>query len=386
MRRGALIALLTAAAVLLGGCSEIDQAENLAFVVLMGVDQTEDGGIELSVQVPKISGSRGNGEDSGSSGDLVFTASGGDFAEAITALKWIVPRRLDLSQIELIVVSEALASSGRWLEVMNDMMQTSRLYTAARLAVCDGDVQAFIRAEKPLIGTRIADELTAMFEAYTTDGFVPNTSFADIYYKSISAYSDPVAVYAVPAPEESSADVEPASQDAAEPAVAIIPDDPGTTDVETEQETRFLGAAVFRDGRMVGKLDGRTLMYCKLLRGKSQTFVFAHGGEEVSLSTLGTPSVSVDTASEPVRIQVDLRLAVLPNNGPLEYPGLADALEAELMKAVDACKAIGAEPFQFAEVAARRFATLDDWIAYGWRERFIDSEVEINVDLKIENL
>ena len=94
--------------------------------------------------------------------------------------------------------------------------------------------------------------------------------------------------------------------------VAIIPDDPGTTDVETEQETRFLGAAVFRDGRMVGKLDGRTLMYCKLLRGKSQTFVFAHGGEEVSLSTLGTPSVSVDTASEPVRIQVDLRLAVLP--------------------------------------------------------------------------
>ena len=43
----------------------IDQAENLAFVVLMGVDQTEDGGIELSVQVPKISGSRGNGEDSG---------------------------------------------------------------------------------------------------------------------------------------------------------------------------------------------------------------------------------------------------------------------------------------------------------------------------------
>ena len=267
MRRGALIALLTAAAMLLGGCSEIDQAENLAFVVLMGVDQTEDGGIELSVQVPKISGSRGNAEDSGSSGDLVFTASGGDFAEAITALKWIVPRRLDLSQIELIVVSEALASSGRWLEVMNDMMQTSRLYTAARLAVCDGDVQAFIRAEKPLIGTRIADELTAMFEAYTTDGFVPNTSFADIYYKSISAYSDPVAVYAVPAPEESSADVEPASQDAAEPAVAIIPDDPGTTDVETEQETRFLGAAVFRDGRMVGKLDGRTLMYCKLLRG-----------------------------------------------------------------------------------------------------------------------
>ena len=179
MRRGALIALLTAAAVLLGGCSEIDQAENLAFVVLMGVDQTEDGGIELSVQVPKISGNRGNGEDSGSSGDLVFTASGGDFAEAITALKWIVPRRLDLSQIELIVVSEALASSGRWLEVMNDMMQTSRLYTAARLAVCDGDVQAFIRAEKPLIGTRIADELTAMFEAYTTDGFVPNTSFAE---------------------------------------------------------------------------------------------------------------------------------------------------------------------------------------------------------------
>ena len=288
MRRSALIALLTALALLLGGCSELDQVENLAFVILMGVDRTESGGIEVSVQVPKISGGRGGSEEGGSpSGDLVFAASGETFAEAMTALRWIVPRRLDVSQIELIVVSEALASEERWLDVMNDMMQTNRLYTAARLAVCEGSAQAFIRAEKPLIGTRTADELTAMFEEYVADGFVPDTSFADIYYKSVSAYSDPVAVYAAPAPEAGGQAQGGAGEAEDAPAAAIVPDDVRTDEVQTEQETRFLGAAVFRDGRMVGTLDGRTLLYCKLLRGKSQSFAFDFGGRTVQLATLG---------------------------------------------------------------------------------------------------
>lgn len=378
MRKGALAACLAALMLLLSGCSELDQVENLAFVVLMGVDSTEDGGIEVTVQVPKIAGSRGE-ESSGSSGEMVFAASGGTFAEAMSALKWIVPRRLDLSQIELIIVSEALASDARWLEVMSDMMRTSRLYTAARLAVCDGDVQAFIRAEKPLIGTRISDELTAMFESYTAEGLVPDTSFADIYYKSISAYSDPVAVYAVPTPGGD-------AQAEAAPAAAIVPGDPVTPEVATEQQTRFLGAAVFRDGRMVGTLDGRTLLYCKLLRGKAQAFAFQYSGQTVSLATLGAPSVSVDTGADPARIRVELHLSVLPNNEQGQYPGLDAALEAALMDAVEACKALGAEPFQFAEVAARGFATLDEWIGYGWRQRFLDSAVEIDVQLKSENL
>ena len=386
MRRSALIALLTALALLLGGCSELDQVENLAFVILMGVDRTESGGIEVSVQVPKISGGRGGSEEGGSpSGDLVFAASGETFAEAMTALRWIVPRRLDVSQIELIVVSEALASEERWLDVMNDMMQTNRLYTAARLAVCEGSAQAFIRAEKPLIGTRTADELTAMFEEYVADGFVPDTSFADIYYKSVSAYSDPVAVYAAPAPEAGGQAQGGAGEAEDAPAAAIVPDDVRTDEVQTEQETRFLGAAVFRDGRMVGTLDGRTLLYCKLLRGKSQTFAFDFGGRTVQLATLGAPSVRVDASAQPARIRVDVRLSVLPSNGAFETDGLAQALEEALAGAVDACKAIGAEPFQFAEVAARRFATLEDWIDYGWRDRFLESEVEIHVDLKAEN-
>ena len=74
-----------------------------------------------------------------------------------------MPRRLDLSQIELIVISEKLARSGRLMAIMDDMMDFNRLYTAARFAVCSGDVKGFIKAEKPVIGSHIANELDSMF-------------------------------------------------------------------------------------------------------------------------------------------------------------------------------------------------------------------------------
>ena len=55
MRKAILIVLL-AAICLLGGCGSSAQVEDQAYVIAMGIDRTDDGGIELSVQIPKISG------------------------------------------------------------------------------------------------------------------------------------------------------------------------------------------------------------------------------------------------------------------------------------------------------------------------------------------
>ena len=99
MRKTPLIALLTAVALLLRGCGQLTQVENLAFVILFGVDLTDDGQIEVVAQIPKITGSKGE-EDSGgssSSDNLVYAANGADFLTALTNLNWAVPRRLDLS-------------------------------------------------------------------------------------------------------------------------------------------------------------------------------------------------------------------------------------------------------------------------------------------------
>lgn len=374
MRRRLLAALLCVCAALLTGCSTLNQAEDLAFAVILGVDLTGQGEIEICIQVPKITGQQSEGESgsSGSSDHLVYSAVGRDFDEALTLLQWAVPRKLDLSQLNLIVISEKLAKDDNFSRIADAVMAMPRLYTAARLAVCEGSALAFVSAEKPVIGTRMSTELTATFEDYVKNGFIPDTTFADVYYLSKSVYSDALAAYAETAPGSG-------ESEQAAAASAVIPDTSSASRSETQQSNRFLGAAVFRNGSMAGRLSGEEFLYCKILQGERQAFAFTLGEQTVGLTTLGAPSVTIDTSASPVKIDLGLRFSIAASSKNASREALEAALEEALLRTVSVCKSMGAEPLNLAEIASGKFLTIDDWIAFSWRERFLESDVQIDV-------
>ena len=132
---------------------------------------------------------------------------------------------------------------------------------------------------------------------------------------------------------------------------------------------------------MAGRLDGPQTLFCNLLSGKKQTFNMTADDQSLSLSTQGRPSVSVDVSAEPLRIDVKLCVALLPDSEITDAEAAQKALTRELMETVSACKRMGAEPFQFAEIAARSFSTLERWQTYDWRARWLESEVNIKVEV-----
>ena len=402
--RKRLAAFFLLCALLLSGCSESNEVENLAYALILGLDLTDDGQIRVCAQIPKITGKDDASDGSGDGSDLVFSAEGDGFPEALSRLEWIVPRRLDLSQLQLVIVSEKMARSDYFAAAATSIMDAYRLYTAARLAVCAGEAKAFVEQETMLIGSRIATELTAMFENYTDSGYIPDVQFADVYYRSQSVYSDPVAIYAAQgeADEGAKEDAQTwASIDSdavrntasAQPDVAdspsvqpVLPRDADTASAASPQANRFLGAAVFVDGRMVGRLDGPQTLFCNLLSGKKQAFYMTADGQSLSLSTQGRPSIFIDVNAEPLRIDVKLRVTLLPDSEVTDAEAAQKALTRELMETVSACKRMGAEPFQFAEVAACSFPTLERWRAYDWRAHWLESEVSVEVEVTRRDL
>lgn len=395
--RKRIAALFLLCALLLSGCSESNEVENLAYALILGLDLTDDGQIRVCAQIPKITGKDDASDGSGDGSELVFSAEGDSFPEALSRLEWIVPRRLDLSQLQLVIVSEKLARSDRFAAAATSMMDAYRLYTAARLAVCAGEAKAFVEQETMLIGSRIATELTAMFENYTDSGYIPDVQFADVYYRTQSVYSDPVAIYASQGEADEGAKEDAPAWAAIDSAAAqntavptdisaasvqpVLPRDADTDSAASPQANRFLGAAVFVDGRMVGRLDGPQTLFCNLLSGRKQAFYMTADGQSLSLSTQGKPSVSIDVSAEPLRIDVKLRVALLPDSEVTDAEAARKALTRELMETVSACKDMGAEPFQFAEIAARSFPTLERWQAYDWRAHWLESEVNIEVEV-----
>ena len=74
------IAVLVLLCALLSGCTQARQVESIAFAVILGADLTEDEGIELTVQIPKVGG--GSESEESSSGEpsdyLIASARGED--------------------------------------------------------------------------------------------------------------------------------------------------------------------------------------------------------------------------------------------------------------------------------------------------------------------
>lgn len=353
----------------LAGCSQASQVENHAYVLVMGLDQNEDGGLRMSVQVPKISGgsAQESGEKSGTGNYTSFVIEADDYEDALARLNWASPRDVTLSQIKLIVLSRELAQSPRCRDLIANIAQTERLYTAAWVAVCEGKAEDFVKAIKPNIGSHISMDIEAMFSHYTSSGYVPRSSLADLYYQTESVYSDPMVTYALLERKASPASVLSGSQREISGAY------------ESEIETRYLGAAVFRDGSLAGVFSGTQTIMANLLRNEVDAVQYACGGQSLNLVPARATYVKVDVSREKPRISINMHLSMAAQERKPDEDLLSRSLEADILGVIRRAQELNVEPFGFAEKAARRFATIEQWQRYDWHRRFLQAEIEIQL-------
>ena len=361
MRLLKMITLLSVVCAVSCGCSVSREVENQAYVLTMGVDIAPDSGLELTVRIPKVGQSDPDTDGKAASPYLVFSASGGDFPEALEDLQSRVPRELNLSHLKLLVVSESLAASDAFPSTINRIAETPHLYTAARFVVCEGPASAFVKAQKTVIGKRLSTEIDAEFDHLALHGRIPDARFADAYFAGNSIYGDPVAIWGCTEPKSEDEAVGPAA--------------------DSEPEDRYAGAAVLKDGRLVERLNAEETLLLNLIRGRREAFSYPSGGKSCTLTQARKPRISVGIRNDVVQIRVDIALATVDTLSSGTALRIAGDIEADIAALVRRCQQLRIEPFGFAERAATRFLTVDDWLAWNWRERFSSADVDVCVTL-----
>lgn len=380
-----LLLLLLLALLCLSACSTAGQVENQAYVIAMGLDRCSDGGIELSVQVPIISGTQASSEGGSSNMSyLPVSVHADSYDQAIQRLAWALPKEMNLTQIELIVLSEELAAEDGCRELIERIANTERLFSAASVTVCSGRAKAFIQALSPTLGSRIAADVHAAQQHYRSIGVIPDSSLAELNFRSNSVYSDPAVAYARRVkPEEAGEDK--GSNPASQPSLATLAQPPSegsedlAEDIQSPMEILYSGTAVFADGSLRGVLSGEQAILTNLIANRLDSFRFSCGGESLEFTPVGGCRVQVDTSAEPVRIRLRLHLTVTDQEYIPADEVMESALTEALQATIAAAQRMQVEPFGFAEVAARGFLTLEDWVAYDWRERFQTAEAEIKL-------
>lgn len=354
----ALFALMAAIACGCVGCGTDHNVENQAYVVLLGVDST-DGGIELTIQSPKISA---GGEY------LTISAKGAGFQSALDALELATPRYLNLSQLSLFIVSEDIAKSEYMATVLELQKSNYRIYNAAYFAVCEGKAKDFIKAQKPVIGERLSTGVDAMLESYQELGYIPLSTLAEMYYRSESVFSDPLAILCAEAK----------GGDASNAPGDVLP---GEFGMESENKNMFMGAALMADGRMVGKLTGMQTVFVNLIKGEADGFSYTASGAPVQLVLLKKPNIDISIADSRVSVKISIKMSALALEGGINMDEVSAALKADMLETLKLCQESGVEPFGFAEIAARGFSTISNWRDFNWREKFRDARIDIHISL-----
>lgn len=116
MKKQYLFLVILLSSLLLTGCWDRTEVNDVALVTGLGIDQKNEKTIELTVElyIPKVMGA-GGGNGSGGSGSpqtFVRSGEGTTIADAISNLQEKIPREIFWGQTKVIVFGEKLASKG----------------------------------------------------------------------------------------------------------------------------------------------------------------------------------------------------------------------------------------------------------------------------------
>ena len=369
MRRLKLLAILLLSA-LLPACAVSGEVENQAYALVLGVEEPAGGGISLTIRIPRIGASGGDEGKSGTEPYLVISAEGENYPQALEHLQWAVARELNLSHLKLVVVSRELAESEAFPALIRAIAETRHLYTTAGFVVCEGSAGDFVRQQETILGTRLSSEITAMFRHYARHGYIARATLADLYYATLSGLSDPTGIWGALDGDEA-------------PAAALIEDhsDNMKARTQTASARQYLGAAVFRDGRMAARLDARDTLYLNLLTARIDSFSYAFGGRDYTLSCVRRPRRRVRLTDGEPSLEAELWLTCEDD----AYREELDALSADVARTLEdmirRCQAMNIEPFGFADCAAAHFLTNEQWRRFNWRRRYPDAPVQVRVHI-----
>lgn len=360
MRLAALIVLL---ALLLCGCQDTGEVENQAYVLVMALDAVGEDDLTLTVRVPKIGKGDAQGDKSApaKSPYLTFSVLAPSWSQALDALQWATPRRVNLSHIEMIVVSEALASRPSFPKLMNEMADTPHLYTNARFVICSGSARAFLEAGETVIGARLSAELHTMLSQYARQGYIPDACLADACYCANGIYGDPIAIWGELTDAGSKSDA----------PISVT---------ESPMRQHFSGAALFRGGQFVRALSKPETRLLNLIRGQCKTMTWSWRDRTIELP-LRSSAMKARIEGGSLALMLRLKLGAPGGIDETDITALARSIQGDIVRLVSDCQQLGIDPFGFAESAAGHFMTVSQWLAFDWRARLARASLDIDVTI-----
>lgn len=380
---------------ILTGCADRIELERLAHVVVLGLDLEEEGFIKVTFQIanPQV-GSTDRGKAEGEPSSDIFAITATDVLTARELANTIIPRQINFSHLQTVIISTELAQSSKFHPSVAAMVRMPEIRREMNLIISREDAFEFIRKNKPRMETRPHKYFEFMMEQWAATGIV-SLSTLNEYLKDLSGELF-LAIYATTEKLD-----EKIYKYEGEYRAGEVP-------AQSADPVQIAGSAVIKEGKMIGTLSIEETRYALMLNkeGSARSTVRSFPdplkeGERVTFRLLRKSGVDVhvDVSEETPKIEVKLVLyaQLLSAYSMIDYVtnaenqqqlenSMEELLEEETMKFVRRTQEeFRGDPFDWHKEARKKFWTWEEYVQYDFIGKYPRAEVKIEYDINIES-
>lgn len=378
-------------------CQDRNEVENKAYVIAVGMEKSKkDHLLKVSYLISNPEyGSLQQGGGENAPPKEIITVDAPDVISTKDTLNTMIPKDLTFEQLSHIMISEELARNDKIVSWMYDSAKDTEIRRDISLFITKETPEEYFEKLNPKFEVRPHKFLHLMTEQGKHTGFVPPNSQLLQYYRILEAKGDLfLAAY-------TTTDVH--HEDNLEEPDRFLAGELGVSGESST--TQFVGSAVFKDGVMIGKLNGEETRLAILLNNTLPSysyFMVATDPFDKSLNMTikveghqgNKTTMDIHKETPTINVNVPLTVSVLTNHSMADYSSTnnRDKLEKHIEKRMNkkfaklikkTQKEFKGQPFGWSLIARKEFRTLQEYKKFDFKRNYPRMDIKVTTDVKI---
>nr|WP_106779621.1 Ger(x)C family spore germination protein [Lysinibacillus timonensis] len=378
---------------LLTGCWDQVSIDKRAYVVAIGLDKGEKNHINVTYLISNPEFSKQEGPTSEPSQEVI-TFPANDFITAKNIANSVIAKNITYSMLGVLIVSEEFAKDSDFIRYMYDATKDREIKRNIPMVVTKENVSTFLLENKPNLETRIHKYFEYILENANQAGLIANNKIHSYFAITEADSGLFLATYATTKGGSGNGYTEGEDEILA-----------GGLNIEGDSnDTQFIGSAVFKEGKMIGTLNGEETRLAIMLNetlemGDIYTSYPDPLNPQYRISTRimkrdrNEVVMDLNRYTPTIDVTIPLYLDILSvqsmetyDEGKLEQ--LKSHIEETIMKKFEKLvnktqEDFKGEPFGWALIARKKFWTSSDFEDYDWMKTYPNMRVNVKVNVTI---
>lgn len=385
----------------------VNTIDDSAYVVAIGFDSSENGKLNLSLQIAipssEVSSSSSSSEQSTST--IVNTVECDSIFSGITLINSYISKKLNLSYCKVAVFSEEFSKNGI-SNYVSTLINDIEVRPTCHVLISKCDAKYFLENSKPMLQSLSSKYYEIESSSEKNTGYTKAVTLLDFYNGYYDTFSQPYAILgningANPSDLENnqfSIGVNTQKKEKLNSVTSVESQDSNSTQRNIEN----LGLAVFNNDMLVGELsNSQTISHLVLSNQLSSTILNIPSPfsdiDVISLNVIKTNSknnVQIINNTPYITCDVEFKTRIISSSIASNYltkenirlledyanSYIKAHLEEFLYKTSVEFKS---DIVGFGKYAVRSFNTIHEWQNYNWLSKYENSFFEVNVDTTI---